>query len=147
MKVDDSRKRVYLEINGLTAGEYIVYVRLNGLKSATGTSPWSTEAWYTLNAFGTGEPFSNPIVGLESEGKIPADLTLARTGGEMSFRVAATAGYELKILDSRGVQVARFAGKAGTGSHSLSLKGLAPGVYAASLRCGGRNLSRAFTAW
>ncbi len=146
VKVDATRKKVYLEVAGMTAGEYIVYVRLVGLKSAAGGTPWSTEAWYTLNAFGTGEPFSNPDVGLAVEGKAPAALSLERAGGRMDFRVSAIAAYDLRILDSRGVEVARFNGQ-GSGSHSLALKGLAPGVYAASLRCAGKRLSRAFTAW
>ncbi|MBN2448387.1 MAG: DUF1080 domain-containing protein, partial [Phycisphaerae bacterium] len=47
--VSSDRKRVFLEIDGLQAGN-VVYLRLLPPCISAGGKPWSTEAWYTLNA-------------------------------------------------------------------------------------------------
>ena len=49
VKLSEDRKRVYLEMPGLKK-EHVVYLRLpEDLKSVSGQSLWSSEAWYTLN--------------------------------------------------------------------------------------------------
>ena len=49
VKLSEDRKRVYLEMPGLKK-EHVVYLRLpEDLKSGSGQSLWSSEAWYTLN--------------------------------------------------------------------------------------------------
>src|SRR4029078_222414 len=52
LQVDATRKKVSLDISGVPTGN-VIYIRLVGLKSATGGAAWSTETWYTLNAFGS----------------------------------------------------------------------------------------------
>jgi cytochrome c len=48
-EISGDRKKVYLEMPGLKDG-HVVYFRLpENLKSASGESLWSSEAWYTLN--------------------------------------------------------------------------------------------------
>lgn len=143
VQVDPSRKKVYLELNGLKDGGYVVYIRLNGLKSAAGNALWSTETWYTLNSFGTGDPFT---VALAPGQTAPAELSMARIPGSLAFRLSAPGAYDLRVVDSRGAEVARFRGDA-AGSYVLPLRGLAPGVYTAALRSGGQSLNRAFTAF
>lgn len=53
--------QVYLEIPGLEPGT-VVHLRLNGITDAEGNSPWTTEAWYTLNALASvdGPAFRDP---------------------------------------------------------------------------------------
>jgi cytochrome c len=47
--ISNDRSKIYLEIPGLKK-EHVVYFRLkDDLKSASGQSLWSSEAWYTLN--------------------------------------------------------------------------------------------------
>src|SRR5690606_27832405 len=49
LEISKDRKKVYLEIPGLKE-EHVVYFRLpEDLKSDSGLSLWSSEAWYTLN--------------------------------------------------------------------------------------------------
>lgn len=144
--VDAGRKKVYLEVTGLVAGERVVYIKLKGLKSAADGAAWTTEAWYTLNAFGTGEPFSPPVSLAPGVSGGPAMLAMDRTIGSMTFRIRTAGAYDLRVTDARGVEVARFAGM-GPEAKLLPLQGLMPGAYAATLRNGGKSQTRAFTAW
>ncbi|HKP97163.1 MAG TPA: hypothetical protein VJ385_15545 [Fibrobacteria bacterium] len=145
VQVDASRKKVYLEVSGLAAGN-LIYVRLVGLKSATGTGAWSTEAWYTLNAFGSGSPFDPPVA--VAPGKpaaaIAGGFAVSRAGGEVSFRIESARPYLLKVCDARGAVAAEFRGEA-SGTRSLPVSGLSPGLYTATLVSQGRRLSKTFT--
>jgi hypothetical protein len=49
VSISEDSRRVFLEVPGIEAGK-VVYLRLRNLTSATGVHPWSTEAFYTLNA-------------------------------------------------------------------------------------------------
>ncbi|MCA9290082.1 MAG: DUF1080 domain-containing protein [Phycisphaerales bacterium] len=49
--VAPDRTRVFLAVPGLTAGR-VVHLRLRDIVNDAGEPPWSTEAWYTLNALG-----------------------------------------------------------------------------------------------
>jgi hypothetical protein len=148
VQVDASRKKVYLELPGLVKDE-VVYIRLVGLKSATGGSLWSTEAWYTLNAFGTGEPLSNDptSIAVSSAGALPGGaLAIGRAGGSARFRVETTGAYSLEVRDMRGAVAAKFEGR-GEGTWELPLKGLSSGLYVASLHAEGGTLAKAFPAY
>lgn len=140
-----TKKKVYLEIAGLTAGEHVVHIRLRGLKSATDAAPWTTEAWYTLNAFGTGDPFSPPT-SLAPAAPAASRFAMDRGADAITFRIEAAGAYELRVTDARGVEVARFNGM-GAEARRLPLSGLMPGAYVATLREGAAVRTRAFTAW
>jgi hypothetical protein len=62
VQVSPDRMKVYLEIDGLETGPlgYVVYIRLGSdyASQEDGELLWSTQAWYTLKNFGTGEPFA-----------------------------------------------------------------------------------------
>jgi hypothetical protein len=157
VQVDPSRKKVYLEITGLTPKERVVHIRMSGLKSASGASLWSAETWYTLNALGTGEPFSPwedfwPDVWPgwpSSAGAVrpdPSLLSVLRGPGGLSLAGVAPAGYEVKVYDIRGSLAASFRGER-TGRFLLPLRSLAPGAYTAVLRSGTVAARRTFTAW
>ncbi|MDG1944708.1 MAG: PA14 domain-containing protein [Halioglobus sp.] len=49
VSISQDSRQVFLEVPGIEAGK-VVYLRLRNLPSANGTYPWSTEAFYTLNA-------------------------------------------------------------------------------------------------
>jgi cytochrome c551/c552 len=56
VEVAADRRSIRLSIPGLKTG-YVVYLRLDDrLRSATGTSLWTAEAWYTLNSIPAGAP-------------------------------------------------------------------------------------------
>jgi hypothetical protein len=148
VQVDAARKKVYLEIPGLVKDE-VVYIRLLGLKSSTGGSPWSTEAWYTLNAFGSGEPFqTDPVsIATAAPGALPAGaLSVGRAGGSARFRVETAGAYALEVRDMRGAVAARFNGR-GAGTWELPLAGMASGLYVASLHAEGGVLAKTFAAY
>lgn len=142
VQVDASRKKVYLEVTGLTAG-YVVYIRLVDLKSATGGSPWSTEAWYTLNAFGSGEIFSGTTALAAPGASASHALSLDRVGSETGFRIESPGPYLLRITDARGARIAEFRGQ-GSGRRALIPGSLAPGRYLATLVSGGKRLGKSF---
>jgi hypothetical protein len=138
VKVDAARKKVYLAIKGLQTG-YLVHVRLNGLKSATGAAPWSTEAWYTLNALGTGNAFDPPVT---TAPRLTRDaLKVYRAGDRIVFGVAAEEAYVLKVFDARGALEREFHGK-GAGRQSLSIQGLARGAHEVLLETPSGRVSR-----
>lgn len=54
--VSSDRRRVFLEVDGIKAG-HVLYVRLVGpLEDEAGRTPWSTEAWYTMNRVPANRP-------------------------------------------------------------------------------------------
>ncbi|MDB5103184.1 MAG: hypothetical protein JWP91_873 [Fibrobacteres bacterium] len=146
VQVDASRKKVYLEVNGLTAG-YLVYIRLVGLKSATGGAPWSTETWYTLNAFGSGEPFDPSVSVSPVPGRLASNaFAISRVGGRVGFRVETKEAYVLRVTDARGALVTELRGKE-SGNRLLPLGSLAPGLYVATLVSGGSSLAKSFASF
>jgi hypothetical protein len=55
-KLSADKKKVTLTISGMQLKD-VIYIKLNNVMSATGNvAPWSTETWYTLNAFGPASP-------------------------------------------------------------------------------------------
>jgi hypothetical protein len=153
VQVDAGRKKVYLEMSGLTAKEWVVHIRMPGVKSASGASLWSPETWYTLNAIGTGAPFSDvaydpfaSTTALKPGQAAPAGLSVARLPGSMVLHVTVPGAYEVKVFDIRGAVVARFRGQA-AGSFDLPVAKLPPGTYTAAVRSGASAANRTFIAW
>ncbi len=137
VKVDPTRKKVYLEIAGLQTG-YLVYIRLVGLKSAAGTSPWSTETWYTLNALGSGLPFESTLsMVTPNKGWATSAFKASRFSGGIAFKISLFQPYILRILDAKGAQKAIYHG-IGPGEHSFATQGLNPGIFMASLESQGK---------
>lgn len=149
--VDPGRKKVYLEINGLLTKEYVVHLKFPGLKSASGASLWSAEAWHTLNALGTGTPLADDVpydpfsssVSLKPGQAAPAQVSVSRLPGTTALNVDVPGAYEVKIFDIRGTVVAEFHGSAG-GRFALPVSGLRPGTYTALVRSGAATARNAF---
>lgn len=78
---------------------HVLYLRA-GITSSSDGPLWSAETWYTLNAFGTGEPFTNPVSLQEAatpshgSGKWVVTQGPGRIGIEVPFDVAWT--FELR---------------------------------------------------
>ena len=108
------RKRVYLAIDNLPAGN-VVYIRLKeSIKSADQEQPWITEAWYTLNSPGTAEPLQTlPEVWVPTRSaQRPAAARAAKAfrydpdTRSIAWPEAGGAGDRLVIRDLRGAIVA-----------------------------------------
>lgn len=137
VQADPERKKVYLEIKGLQTG-YLVHLRLNGLKSAAGAAPWSTESWYTLNAFGSGKPFDPPVPTARVSG---LDLRFGFAANALTFDVAAPEDYVLTLRDARGALEARRRGR-GPARESLPAASLRRGAHIATLETPSGRVSR-----
>lgn len=137
-----SGRKVFLEIDGLEA-KRAIYIRLVGLKSKAGAALWSTEAWYTLNAIGTGNAF-DPVVAASPSPDRKLPLELVSAAGRVSITLPFDGDYALRLLDASGAVRASVAGTGlRGGAAALATAGLPRGVYALALRGAGREWSRA----
>ncbi len=141
VQVNPDKKRVYLEIQGLEK-DRLIYIRLAGLKSAAGKAPWNSEAWYTLNALGSGNPFDLAVAVEPVEEKIvPNGLSLSRVAGVIYFNVAVDSPYALEVVNATGVFQRGYRGQ-GPSRQSLGVSGLSRGNYVVTLKVGNQRLSR-----
>jgi hypothetical protein len=156
-------KTVVLQIAGLKE-HYLVHIKLAGLKSADGQSPWGAETWLTLNKFGPGkvpdvagcQDPRNPAYDPNAAVNDPAACLPVAVGPEIAsdrnapweksgrnrIRVSLPGrAFDLGLFDLRGVERGRWAGTGG-GEFRLSAGTAAPGLYLLRLQAGGRNWSR-----
>lgn len=127
--VSPDRRKVFLALDGLVPSVptqmRVVYIRLNDYKSSTNDTPWNTEAWYTLNAFGTGNPFDPvPLMRGDGQGASRGVVRWRAQGDQLLVRVEAQGAYVLKLRDLRGSALAEARGH-GPGEHRLGLQGAA----------------------
>jgi hypothetical protein len=117
----------------------VVYIRLNNYKSSTNEDPWATETWYTLNAFGTGNPFDQPVA-LNSAPPLSSrsDLRLSVRGGNLVLQAPFSGGYEIRLRDLRGNLLLKTRGQ-GMGEQSLPLNEVRAAFVVVELR--GNDLS------
>ncbi len=130
VQVNADRSKAYLEIAGLEKGN-VVYIRLAGVKSGGGESPWATEGWYTLNAFGSGNPFDppTPITNtLAADHKQASIFRIVRGESGVLADVNLKSAYEVKLLDLNGRMLSRSTGNA-PGRHNLESIDSKPGLY------------------
>jgi len=131
--VSPDRKKVFLPLTGLVPSTptqmRMVHFRLNNYLSGLGDTLWSREAWYTLNAFGTGNPFDDPTAlappspGRASlTGALPVSWSV--NGGVLRFAVtgeeAVANGYTATVRALNGRLVASVQGQ-GPGERVLNL--------------------------
>ena len=154
--VSVDRRKVYLEIDGLREN-HVVYIKLTGLISASGESPWGGETWYTLNSISQSEAFdingcmdinfveydSNATyhiggycqtVAVDSE-KLTSHIIPDRTitvklkGAESITVIVPIVGrYKMRISDIRGKTVVQQQGS-GLQQWSFPVRLWMPGVY------------------
>lgn len=120
------RKKAILTIDGLKTG-YVVHIRLSGVQSQAGRTSWSTEAWYTLNNFGPGDPPVAIHPRTEARGSLPGSLIDSRIlpGNRLliqSPEETAGAGTRVEVFDASGKAMAltREGGRRWTTSAPLS---------------------------
>jgi hypothetical protein len=99
--ISQDRRKVYLEIDGLKE-KHVVYVRLLDVKSESGHSLWATETWYTLNAFGTGNPFDPAAVKKTKSIRDGKDININRIETGILLHIPVCDTYTLKIVDIEG---------------------------------------------
>lgn len=67
VELSEDRRVIHVVLPGMKAG-YVIYLRLDDrLRSDSGSSLWTAEAWYTLNAIPGGSP-SVPLAGVSADG-------------------------------------------------------------------------------
>ncbi|CAN1555138.1 Domain of unknown function DUF1080 [Fimbriimonadaceae bacterium] len=141
--VSKDRKKVFVELDGLKAGN-VVYFRLDPtLLSKSGENLWSTEAWYTLNEIpqnATVKPNpAKPVTGLSDQEKkegfellfdgkslsnwIGFRQKVVPTGwkavnGEIRYVPGSGGGGDLRTLDTFGDFDFRWEWKVGPGGNS-----------------------------
>lgn len=125
IQVSGDRKRVYLPLSGLQARtgnqHRIVEIELeNGLTSATGATSWNRNAYYTLNAISTSQPFEPTSIdrGIATK-RLDGRLGWTIRGDRLEVRVPFGGSYTLRLTDVRGKVLARASGR-GAGEHGLA---------------------------
>jgi hypothetical protein len=133
IQLSPDRRKVYLVLGGLVPSApgkmRVVYFKLaNGLKSAAGGSLWANEAWYTLNAFGTGTPFEPPVALGAPAGNPLASGAIhwSLREGMLTVRVPEDKELRVRLRGLRGELLANLP-KTGSGEYALSLRGLPKG--------------------
>ncbi|MDQ3002837.1 MAG: hypothetical protein M3Y08_16440 [Fibrobacterota bacterium] len=143
VQLSPDRKQVFLEIPGLKTGQ-VVYIRLKGVKSQTGLSPWTTEAFYTLNAIGDGELFSKPTA-IKNHPAFDAQFSqtfkVQRIGEALQVKATWDKAYHLELRNMQGVLLRKEAVMPGV-SGSLSLAGIKPGIYLTIAAYKGQNIKK-----
>lgn len=137
-KLSPDKKSVFLPLSpldGPTGGNgRVYYLKLNGLKSASGISLWTQEVWYTMNNFSPDGPFPTDIRKVAAPAErvegfrlraIPGSLELAARLGETIARA--------EVRDTRGGLVAEVPGAGGT-NLEIPTAGWASGLYLVTLR-------------
>ncbi|MDB5106912.1 MAG: hypothetical protein JWP91_4601 [Fibrobacteres bacterium] len=142
--VSSDGKRVYVQIPGLKAMDYVVAFKLAGIKSAAGgKAPWDNEAWYTLNA--VSDRAWDPI-GLAARqarsNSLDVRLQVSAAGpGRIKVAVSMPGAWSLALRSMDGRLVARLDGY-GSGTHLLSAGTDACGLYLLEARTGAETFTR-----
>jgi hypothetical protein len=108
-------KKATLTVSGLKE-KFVVSVTLNGIKSATGETPWTNVGYYTQNKFGPGTEHTYEAVTATGNGiRERARLWSVRMAAPGVLQVAAPGrgGFRFTLTDARGRVLARAAGNAG----------------------------------
>jgi hypothetical protein len=148
--ISADRRKVFLTLEGYTGftpstptEQRVVYFKLNNFKSSTNDTPWSTEAWYTLNAFGTGNPFdppatlAPPVAVSHRFGSTVAGMAVGRVrDGQLSLRVSFAGPFVAELRGLRGNRLALFRGEGGRGAgeYTFALDGLPRGFAVLEVR-------------
>ncbi|MDB5104399.1 MAG: hypothetical protein JWP91_2088 [Fibrobacteres bacterium] len=145
VQVSDDGKRVFLQISGLKAMEYVVDIKLTGVKPAAGTNAlWDNETWYTLNAIS--DRTWNPSVGLSQRLARTSPLSSGfKVGsvrpGALIVDVDLAGDFTLALRTMDGSLVEERSGS-GPGKYPLSRGNRSQGVYLLELRQGGDSFAR-----
>jgi hypothetical protein len=129
--VSADKMRVTLVIPGLKLKD-AVYIKLSNITGQDNSAPWSTESWYTLNAFGPAAPVSlsapktSPSnvsgsslhAGLLSNGRLRISVS---SSGPFTIDIRNLNGQVLETLHGAGTTEILSKGQYGHGVHALLL--------------------------
>lgn len=96
-------KRVTLAVSGLQT-KRVLQIKLVNLRSAAGDTPYATDGWYTLNAFGPGEQLSTGVGGgaAAMAGESPVSWGIRTFGNEAQVRPPMAGPFTLRLLSVDG---------------------------------------------
>jgi cytochrome c len=135
VKLSGNRKRVFLAMNNLKAGN-VVYIRLReSIQSEENEKPWVTEAWYTLNNFGTAlpllpvtEPWIPTVIKANANTLIlKAVLRFEPRNRKLLLNGIKNVSASLIILDIDGHK--KFTANVSSGQNEIILPMMPPGIY------------------
>lgn len=119
------KKTITLTIPGLILGR-VVYIRWTNLASESGRPLWTDRTWYTLNAFGPGEP-----VAVKPAPERRSSLRAARAlpGGRIALYVADEGVRgSIAVRDARGTLLETL-DASGPAGERVTQRAYPPGVY------------------
>jgi hypothetical protein len=145
VQVSEDGKRVFLQIAGLKAMDYVTAFKLTNVKPATGTETlWDNEAWYTLNKISTAT--WSPTVGVARRGAGTPSLAArvafrAMGGGLVSVGIEGPGAWTMSL---RGLDGSLVDQRLGLGAQTISLsrQKRGQGVYLLEVKQGGASLAR-----
>lgn len=151
VRLSPDRKMAYLKIPGLQTGK-VVYIRLKGIKSGTGLAPWTTEAFYTLNAVGKEPIFSKPTARGEVPGvraRLHEGFKARALGNTLEFSMPYDEAFTVELASLRGIMVKTLKAEAAVSatapgrlrSVTFDRAELASGVYSVTAVMGAYRIS------
>ncbi len=144
--VSDDGKRVFLQIAGLKAIDYVVYFKLNNVKPAAGANAlWDNETWYTLNNI-SDRTWSAATTGLPQRAARISTLSsgfsiAASRPGSVNVQVDRPGAFTVSVRSLNGTLVEERSGMA-PGSLSVTSGARGPGLYLLELRQGADAITR-----
>ena len=123
------RRKVFLALDSLVPSTptqmRVVYFKLNSYKSENNDTTWAKEAWYTLNAFGTGNPFDPPlsISAGRSQNAAASDVRWRVREGTLTLHVPTAGSYSVNLRDVQGRHLASFRGD-GSQEQTFAVQGI-----------------------
>jgi len=106
VQVSEDRKRVYLQLDGMTAGK-VVHITLGaGLQSQSAQTVWTNDAYYTLNSISDSQPFMTSGI---ANRDIPMAGPLIRTvSGRLQIQWQGTGFTSLSLQGIQGSSLGTF---------------------------------------
>ncbi len=124
VQVSEDRKTVALTLEGLKAGLIYRFAFSPNLKFQNGSSPWHTQAWYTLNVISDATPL-NPTSVTGSPAKNPG-LAYQIQDNMLMLGLKADGPFQIRVLAPNGRVVAE---ESGMQARNIQVMLTQPGVY------------------
>ena len=145
VQVSEDGKRVFLQIAGLKAMDYVTAFKVANVKPATGTETlWDNEAWYTLNKISAST--WSPTVGVARRAagtpSLAARVSVRSLGGGLvAVGIEGQGTWSITLRAPDGSLVDQRRGE-GPGMISLSREKRGQGVYLLEVKQAGASLTR-----
>jgi hypothetical protein len=134
--VSPDKRKVYLELAGLTAKKVLV-IKALGVKSETGETPRCPAGWYTLNAISPTDPFAATSIAEKNPALASASaIRLHSTRDGVSVSLPFDGNHSLTLRTLQGRQVAERTGN-GPQDYFFSGSTLPSGLYLLEVKAGG----------